>query len=233
MINLNLAKVDFKSHELEVVEEKQSIVVKDICNSIGLRFASQLIKIKSDDSYDSKLLKVQTNGGIQEVFTIPLSKLNGWLFSINPNKVKPEVREKLIEYKNECFDVLNNYFNKGVAINPRAMSTLQGHLTRKTNRIALLEKELKELKSMLSNKLLIAQNNDCTLKPHKFGRELIKDFVGSVQKQEEAMDMMINEMIRVQKFTTQMKNRFLNNFPEADPHDSYDRALLTKVPYDI
>jgi len=118
-------------------------------------------------------------------------------------------------------------------INPRTISTMQGHLTRKSNRIALLEKELKELKSMLSNKLLIAQDNECTLKPHKLGKELIQDFVGSVQQQEEAMDMMITEMIRVQKFTTQIKNRFLNNFPEANPHVSYDKALLSKVPFDI
>ena len=49
---------------------------------------------------------------MQEVFTIPLSKLNSWLFSINPNKVKPEVKAKLIEYKNECFEVLHKHFNK-------------------------------------------------------------------------------------------------------------------------
>jgi len=109
---MNLVKVDFKSNSLEVVEDNQSVVVKDICKYIGIKFDTQYSKLKSDPTYQAKLIKVQTAGGMQEVFTIPLSKLNGWLFSINPNKVKPEVKAKLIEYKNECFDVLYNHFNK-------------------------------------------------------------------------------------------------------------------------
>ncbi len=120
---MELIKVDFKSNQIEVIEETQSIVIKDICEHIGLKFRTQYDKIKLDESYESKLIKVQTKGGLQEVFTIPLSKLNGWLFSINPNKVKPEVKQKLIEYKKECFNVLNNYFNNGIAINHRASQT--------------------------------------------------------------------------------------------------------------
>lgn len=114
---MELVKVDFKSNNIKVIEETQSIVVQDICDHIGLKFRTQYEKIRVDESYESKLIKVQTKGGLQEVFTIPLSKLNGWLFSINPNKVKPEVKQKLIEYKKECFNVLNDYFNKGIAVN--------------------------------------------------------------------------------------------------------------------
>jgi len=110
---MQLVKVEFHSHSLEVEPQSQSVVVKDICRNIGLvDYKSQIKKLKSDPTFQSKLIKVQTNGGMQEVFTIPLSKLNGWLFSINPNRVKPEVKERLIEYKNECFDVLYRHFNK-------------------------------------------------------------------------------------------------------------------------
>jgi len=114
---LELSTVDFKNQILEVIEDSQSIVIKDICKNIGLSdFKAQIIRIKKDPTYQSKLIKVQTAGGMQEVFTIPLTKLNGWLFSINPNKVKSEVKDRLIEYKNECFDVLYNHFNKTKAI---------------------------------------------------------------------------------------------------------------------
>lgn len=120
---MDIVKVDFNNHQLEVIEDNQSIVVKDICEDIGIEYSRQVKRIKADESYESKLIKVQTRGGLQEVFTIPLSKLNGWLFSINPNKVKPEVKQKLIEYKKECFNVLNNYFNNGIAVNHRASDT--------------------------------------------------------------------------------------------------------------
>lgn len=149
---MNLVAVDFKSNQLEVVEETQSVVIKDICDAVGLNFTPQFRKLQSDNSYESKLIKVKTNGGMQEVFTIPLSKLNGWLFSINPNKVKPEVKQKLIEYKKECFDVLNNYFNKGYALNQnhpnlkKVIAGLKSGMTKKDKIIERLKRELDQYK---------------------------------------------------------------------------------------
>ncbi|NQY22805.1 MAG: hypothetical protein HRT41_02145 [Campylobacteraceae bacterium] len=144
MNSINLVKVNFNLTHVDVIEETQSIVVKDICENIGLIFSGQFTKIKTDPSYQSKLIKVQTNGGEQEVFTIPLSKLNGWLFSINPNKVRPEVKQKLIEYKNECFDVLNNYFNKGIVVNEKfhrqQINGYKSQLSQKNKLIANLKK---------------------------------------------------------------------------------------------
>lgn len=143
---MNLVTVDFNNHQLEVIEETQSIVVKDICEAIGIGYISQYEKIVADESYESKLIKAQTRGGLQEVFTIPLSKLNGWLFSINPNKVKPEVKQKLIEYKKECFNVLNNYFNHGIAINHRVSETIIHQ------ELSKLNQEIKDLKKQLALK---------------------------------------------------------------------------------
>ena len=50
---------------------------------------------------------------------LPLKKLNGYLFSINPERVKPTIRAKVIAYQDECFAVLHDYFHHGAAINPR------------------------------------------------------------------------------------------------------------------
>lgn len=146
-INMELIKVDFKNDKLDIIEETQAIVVKDICEHIGLRFRTQYEKIKADESFESKLIKVQTRGGLQEVFTIPLSKLNGWLFNINPNKVKPEVKQKLIEYKKECFNVLNNYFNNGIAVNHRASDT---DLQKILDTLEKQNQEIQNLKNQLA-----------------------------------------------------------------------------------
>lgn len=45
-----------------------------------------------------------------EVFMLPLDKLDGWLFGVSVNRVKPELRPRLIEYQRECFDVLAKHF---------------------------------------------------------------------------------------------------------------------------
>ena len=146
---MKLVAVEFNNNQIEVIEETQSIVISDICEALGINSSSQIKKLQADESYESKLIKVQTKGGLQEVFTIPLSKLNGWLFSINPNKVKPEVKQKLIEYKKECFNVLNSYFNNGIAINHRATENdLQKILTQ----IEKQNQEINNLKKQLATK---------------------------------------------------------------------------------
>ena len=146
----HLVKVAFNNEELLAVvsENKQYVSIAPICNFIGLSANRQKAKLKSDPTYEAKLLKVQTKGGGQEVFCIPLDKLNGWLFSINPNKTKPEVREKLIVYKKECFRVLYEHFNKKATVQcalPDNMSTrisgYKGQLKRKQNEIDALRME--------------------------------------------------------------------------------------------
>lgn len=145
---VNLQTVRFNKDVLEVaVNGKQWVSIKPICDAIGIDRKNQQDKLQCDQSFEAKLIKVKTNGGMQDVFCIPLSKLNGWLFSINPNKVKPEVRQKLIDYKNECFDVLYRHFN------PKA-DTHQ------------LERENVELRRALNRLLKQPQNCEELLKLH-------------------------------------------------------------------
>lgn len=47
------------------------------------------------------------------------------LFSINPNKVKVTIRDKLISYQEECFAVLHDYWTKGLVTNPRKTSIME------------------------------------------------------------------------------------------------------------
>ena len=46
---------------------------------------------------------------------LPLRKLAGWLSTVSPNKTKPELRERIVRYQNECDDVLWDYWNKATA----------------------------------------------------------------------------------------------------------------------
>ncbi|HID08976.1 TPA: hypothetical protein EYP13_01985, partial [Candidatus Micrarchaeota archaeon] len=59
-----------------------------------------------------RTVKVQTPGGRQEMLCLPLRKLPAWLTSISPSKVKPEIREKLSRYQEECDNVLWEYWNR-------------------------------------------------------------------------------------------------------------------------
>jgi hypothetical protein len=63
---------------------------------MGLDWRGQQAKIKSDTGYGDISIPLQTPSGMQEMACIPLTKLNGWLFSINKNKVHPDHRGKVI-----------------------------------------------------------------------------------------------------------------------------------------
>lgn len=143
---VNIQTINFNNDEIVVVDNKVS--VKKLCENIGLTgLSSQYEKIKKDESFESEIILYDINGVIQEVLFIPINKIDGWLFSINPNKVKPEVKQKLIEYKKECFNVLNNYFNHGIAINHRATDT---DLQKILNQIEKQNQEIQNLKNQLA-----------------------------------------------------------------------------------
>lgn len=143
---MNLVTVKFHNDDIEIIDTFVS--VKKLCQNIGITgLDDQYKKIKKDESFESKSIDIEINGVIQEVIVIPISKINGWLFSVSANKVKPEVKQKLIEYKKECFNVLNNYFNHGIAINHRATeSDMQKILSELENQ----KQEIQNLKNQLA-----------------------------------------------------------------------------------
>lgn len=100
------------------------VAMKPIVDNLGMSWTSQHRKlVNSGEKYGYAHMSIPSKGGIQEMLCLPLKKLNGWLFSINPEKVRADIRDKLIQYQDECFTALHDYWNKGVAVNPRKSTT--------------------------------------------------------------------------------------------------------------
>ncbi len=97
------------------------VAMKPIVEGMGLAWKPQYLKLKSDQRFCVVDMVTQIQGDDQNraVLCIPLRKLTAWLMTVNPNKVKPEIRGTTIRYQNECDDVLWNYWTKGAVINPR------------------------------------------------------------------------------------------------------------------
>jgi len=58
------------------------------------------------------MVTVAEDGKTREMLFLPLRKIAAWLYSININKVAPELRDKITRYQNECGDVLWNYWTQ-------------------------------------------------------------------------------------------------------------------------
>lgn len=138
-MSLQQIAVPFHNAELYLVEHNGQpyTPMKAIVDGMGLAWQTQHRKLtqgynqngdtsKMDGQNDHtsnrwgvSIIEIPTISGIQEMLCIPLRKLFAWLMTISPNKVKPELRDTVIKYQEECDDVLWDYWTKGRAVNPR------------------------------------------------------------------------------------------------------------------
>ena len=120
-MSAQLIPVPFRGTTLFVIDrEGQPFTpMKPIVEGMGMDWASQFTKLKSNEKrWGIAIITIPSEGGNQLAICMPLRKLPGWLMTIHPNKVKPEIRDTIIAYQNECDDVLWQYWNEGMAINP-------------------------------------------------------------------------------------------------------------------
>lgn len=93
------------------------VAMKPIVENLGMSWGTQQQKLaRNNEKFGCIHMNIPSAGGVQKSLSIPLRKLNGWLFSINPAKVRADIRDKLIAYQEECFTVLHDYWTKGSAV---------------------------------------------------------------------------------------------------------------------
>ncbi|WP_371915939.1 phage antirepressor N-terminal domain-containing protein [Pseudomonas sp. B19(2017)] len=115
--------IPFRSAKLLLVERdgQPFIPMKPVVEGMGLDWKSQHAKLQGS-RFNAIMVMITTTGadGKQyEMACLPLRKLAGWLMSIHASKVRPELRDGVIDYQNECDDALWSYWNQGRAVNHR------------------------------------------------------------------------------------------------------------------
>ena len=109
-----LVTVDFHGQSLVAVliDGKPFVAMRPICKNIGLQWESQYNRIKRNPVMNEGIfiMNMPSEGGDQETICLPLDMLNGWLFGVDVNRVREEIRPKLMQYQKECFGVLFRHF---------------------------------------------------------------------------------------------------------------------------
>ena len=110
----SVISVQFNNQSLlaTMVNDIPHVALKPICENLGLDWDGQRQKIKRHPilSKGAVMITAPSNGGLQEMLMLPLKMLNGWLFGIDSTRVKSEIKDSVIKYQEECFDVLANHF---------------------------------------------------------------------------------------------------------------------------
>ncbi|MDE1481470.1 phage antirepressor N-terminal domain-containing protein [Xenorhabdus bovienii] len=107
--------VSFYGSDLYVVNHNGEpyVPMKPIVEGMGLAWGAQFFKLKQRFSKGVSEIEIPTKTGNQDMVCLALRKLAGWLATISPNKVKASIRDKVIQYQDECDDVLYEYWTIG------------------------------------------------------------------------------------------------------------------------
>ncbi|MER2800356.1 phage antirepressor N-terminal domain-containing protein [Proteus mirabilis] len=126
MTSVSTINVPFHGNNLYVVNfnGEPYVPTKPIVEGMGLTWQSQFEKLKQRFSKGITEIVIPSKGGEQSMLCLALRKLAGWLHTISPNKVKPEIRDKVIKYQEECDDVLYEYWTTG-EVKKKHKSTVQ------------------------------------------------------------------------------------------------------------
>lgn len=112
-------KAEFLGKEITLVDNNgiPYVAMREIVEGIGLDWKGQHKKfIEQREKFNcGHITMVAKDGKNREMLCIPIKKLNGWLFGLNPNKVRADLKERLENYQDECFLALWDYWTEGIA----------------------------------------------------------------------------------------------------------------------
>lgn len=95
------------------------VAMKPLVESFGIDWSRQNRKILENERYGHMTIPFETNGGVQEMLALNIKHLPAYLNTINTKKVREDLRSTIIAFQDECFIAINNYWNNGIAVNPR------------------------------------------------------------------------------------------------------------------
>jgi hypothetical protein len=118
-----LIPVEFDGDTLVLADHdgQPFVPMKPVVENMGLAWQSQHIKLTEKfGSTITIIVTVAEDGKPREMVCLPLRKFPAWVYSVNPGKVAPELREKILRYQEECDDVLWKYWTEGHVERPGA-----------------------------------------------------------------------------------------------------------------
>lgn len=113
-----LITIPFYDQSLNLIDSdgKPFVAMRPIVQGMGLDWAGQQAKLnKRFYSVVEIIPTTGSDGKKYQMLCLPLDKLPTWLMTLNPRKVKPEIREAIKRYQAESEAVLWQYWTAGIA----------------------------------------------------------------------------------------------------------------------
>lgn len=112
--------VEFYGETLIALRDTQGTIwlpIRRLCEAIGVNLQGQLDRVERDPVLREESQSVSvtlTDGRVFEMSCLPLKYVRAWLFGINASRVRPQVRDKLIQYQREVIEIIDRHFSRPV-----------------------------------------------------------------------------------------------------------------------
>ena len=132
--NQDLRVVKFHGDEIVTFESDgiHYVAMRRIVENMGLDWARQSVKLAGGKGKFNccHMPTVGLDGKPRGMLAMPVEKMQLWLASINPNKIRDEaVRAKVERYQSESAIALHDYWTKGIAIRGDMIGTIAPVMT--------------------------------------------------------------------------------------------------------
>jgi hypothetical protein len=142
MEHLQTALIPFRDARIVTARDADGriyVALKPFITAMGLDWKSQHAKIREDSRFNyGDITMIGLDGKKRKMGSLDLDHLPAFLYSINPNRVKKELRDRIIAFQAETFAVINDYWRK--KSRPIVIESAD------TSRLAKLEREIARLR---------------------------------------------------------------------------------------
>lgn len=182
--------VPFNSSILYIIKHygKPYVPIKPVVEGMGMDWQRQRAKLKEQFNAHIKKFAIKPSIDSQPTMflCLTLDNFSDWMQTVCPNKVKPQIRDKVIQYQCECYDLLHKSWAKGEskqipASAPEERTPLQAAVNRIANKCGLPYQALyklihRQLGTKHLNELTERQNAEAI--DHLLAKVLDEDFLG-------------------------------------------------------
>ena len=134
LVPLEERSVDFYGDEVIAVlvevdgVEQVYVPIRPVCTYLGLSTDGQRQRIQRNRVLSKKARIVHIGsskmGGSPDMICVPLDMLNGWLFGVDVNRVKPSLQERVLLYQEECYRILAEAFQLRTSMTPAQSASI-------------------------------------------------------------------------------------------------------------
>lgn len=102
MKDSNQQAMDFLGHQIHCIQDADgnpNVPLKWLCEVLGISNYQQRSEIKHYVSFNGKMVSGKgADGKYRRMFCLPLEQVYFWIYTIDPDTVKPGIKERLVAY---------------------------------------------------------------------------------------------------------------------------------------